>query len=207
MSETLPPKPSRDEFTPKLVTALREGYSFEGLRRDAIAGLTVAIVALPLSMAIAIASHASPEKGLYTAIVAGFIISVLGGSRVQIGGPTGAFVVIVYGIVQKYGLEGLTVATVMAGVILIAMGLARLGAIIKFIPQPLITGKPYCKNSRQFAASSPTSAWRFAGRRAVLLRMNRVTCQKPKRPNTNWPRHASPTRMTPSGFVKTTFNH
>ena len=107
MSETLQPKPSRDEFTPKLVTSLREGYSLDGLRRDAIAGLTVAIVALPLSMAIAIASHASPEKGLYTAIVAGFIISAFGGSRFQIGGPAGAFIVLLASVIDRHGFDGL----------------------------------------------------------------------------------------------------
>ncbi len=126
-------------YVPKLVTTLKQ-YDRRQFIADLTAGTIVGIVALPLAIAFAIASGVTPERGLYTAIVAGFIISVLGGSRVQIGGPTGAFVVIVYGIVQKYGLEGLTVATVMAGVILIAMGLARLGAIIKFIPQPLITG-------------------------------------------------------------------
>ncbi|MFN8667901.1 MAG: sulfate permease [Gemmatimonadaceae bacterium] len=126
-------------FVPKLVTTLKE-YDRRQFVADLTAGTIVGIVALPLAIAFAIASGVTPERGLYTAIVAGFLISALGGSRVQIGGPTGAFVVIVYGIVQKYGLEGLTVATVMAGVILVAMGVARLGAIIKFIPQPLITG-------------------------------------------------------------------
>ncbi|HTO72533.1 MAG TPA: SulP family inorganic anion transporter, partial [Gemmatimonadales bacterium] len=104
------------------------------------AGIVVGIVALPLAIAFAIASGVSPERGLYTAIVGGFLISALGGSRVQIGGPTGAFVVIVYGIVQKYGLDGLTIATMMAGVILVILGVARLGAAIKFIPFPVVTG-------------------------------------------------------------------
>jgi sulfate permease, SulP family len=126
-------------FVPKLVTTLKT-YDRHQFLADLTAGTIVGIVALPLAIAFAIASGVSPERGLYTAIVAGFLISALGGSRVQIGGPTGAFVVIVYGIVQEYGLEGLTVATLMAGVILLAMGLARLGTIIKFIPQPLITG-------------------------------------------------------------------
>ncbi|MCC6929204.1 MAG: sulfate permease [Gemmatimonadaceae bacterium] len=126
-------------FVPKLVTTLKD-YDRRQFAADLTAGTIVGIVALPLAIAFAIASGVTPERGLYTAIVAGFIISALGGSRVQIGGPTGAFVVIVYGIVQKYGLEGLTVATVMAGVMLLAMGFARLGTIIKFIPQPLITG-------------------------------------------------------------------
>jgi SulP family sulfate permease len=126
-------------FVPKLATTL-EHYSREQLVRDLTAGVIVGIVALPLSIAFAIASGVTPDRGLYTAIVAGFVISALGGSRVQIGGPTGAFVVIVYGIVQQYGLEGLTIATLMAGVILIAFGLARFGAAIRFIPHPVITG-------------------------------------------------------------------
>jgi sulfate permease, SulP family len=126
-------------FVPKLVTTLRS-YSREQLASDAVAGLIVGIVALPLSIAFAIASGVTPDRGLYTAIIAGFVISVLGGSRVQIGGPTGAFVVIIYGIVQKYGLGGLTVATLMAGAILVAFGLAKMGAAIRFIPRPLITG-------------------------------------------------------------------
>jgi sulfate permease, SulP family len=130
--------PSR-AFVPKLATTLQD-YSREQFLRDLTAGVIVGIVALPLSIAFAIASGVTPDRGLYTAIVAGFIISVLGGSRVQIGGPTGAFVVIVYGIVQRYGVGGLTVATLMAGVMLIGFGLARLGTTIRFIPHPLITG-------------------------------------------------------------------
>ncbi|MFL5538734.1 MAG: SulP family inorganic anion transporter [Longimicrobiaceae bacterium] len=126
-------------LVPKLVTTLR-GYDRRQLAADLTAGVIVGIVALPLAIAFAIASGVTPDRGLYTAIVAGFLISALGGSRVQIGGPTGAFVVIVYGIVQKYGVEGLTVATAMAGVMLIAFGLARLGAAIKFIPRPVVTG-------------------------------------------------------------------
>lgn len=131
--------PPARAFVPKLATTLR-GYSREQLGRDLIAGVIVGIVALPLSIAFAIASGVTPDRGLYTAIVAGFVISALGGSRVQIGGPTGAFVVIVYGIVQQYGIEGLTIATLMAGVLLIGFGLARLGSTIRFIPHPLITG-------------------------------------------------------------------
>lgn len=126
-------------FVPKLVTALRT-YDREQFLGDLVAGLIVGAVALPLAIAFAIASGVTPDRGLWTAIVAGFLISALGGSRVQIGGPTGAFVVIVYGIVQKYGIDGLTVATLMAGVILIVMGIAKLGSMIKFIPQPLVTG-------------------------------------------------------------------
>lgn len=126
-------------FTPKLFNTLKN-YNRQQLAKDLMAGLIVGIVALPLAIAFAIASGVSPEKGLYTAIIAGFIISALGGSRVQIGGPTGAFIVIVYGIVQVYGVNGLIVATLMAGIMLIIMGIARLGAVIKFIPHPLIIG-------------------------------------------------------------------
>ena len=126
-------------LVPKIVTTLRS-YDREQFTSDLIAGVIVGVVALPLAIAFAIASGVTPDRGLWTAIVAGFIISVLGGSRVQIGGPTGAFVVIVYGIVQKYGIDGLTVATLMAGVILVIMGVAKLGTMIRFIPQPLITG-------------------------------------------------------------------
>jgi sulfate permease, SulP family len=124
---------------PKIVTALKD-YNREKFLGDLVAGLIVGVVALPLAIAFAIASGVTPDRGLWTAIVAGFLISLLGGSRVQIGGPTGAFVVIVYGIVQKYGIDGLTVATLMAGVILVVMGIAKLGTMIKFIPHPVITG-------------------------------------------------------------------
>jgi SulP family sulfate permease len=126
-------------LVPKLFTTLRT-YDRRQLTADASAGVIVGIVALPLAIAFAIASGVPPERGLFTAIIAGFLISALGGSRVQIGGPTGAFVVIVYGIVQQYGYEGLAVATMMAGIILIALGLARLGGAIKFIPFPVTIG-------------------------------------------------------------------
>jgi SulP family sulfate permease len=126
-------------LVPKLVSTLR-GYDRAQFTSDAIAGVVVGVVALPLAIAFAIASGVTPDRGLWTAIVAGFIISAFGGSRVQIGGPTGAFVVIVYGIVQQYGLDGLTVATLMAGVILVGMGVAGFGDAIKFIPHPLVTG-------------------------------------------------------------------
>ena len=128
------------EFTPKFFSLLKGGISKETLSKDIISGSIVGIVALPLAIAFAIASGVSPEKGLITAIVAGIIISVLGGSRVQIGGPTGAFIVIVYGIVQEFGLSGLTIATFMAGFILIGFGLAKLGNLLKFIPYSLIVG-------------------------------------------------------------------
>ncbi|MEO8112490.1 MAG: sulfate permease [Ginsengibacter sp.] len=124
---------------PKLFDTLKT-YNRRQFGKDAMAGLIVGIVAIPLAIAFAIASGVSPEKGLYTAIIGGFIISALGGSKVQIGGPTGAFIVIVYGIVQQYGINGLVIATFIAGVMLIIMGLARLGAVIKFIPHPLVIG-------------------------------------------------------------------
>lgn len=124
---------------PKLLTTLKT-YSKEQFYKDLTAGIIVGVVALPLAIAFGIASGVSPEKGLITAVIGGFIISALGGSRVQIGGPTGAFIVIVYGIVQSYGLDGLMIATIMAGIMLIIMGLMKLGTLIKFIPLPLIVG-------------------------------------------------------------------
>ncbi|MBM3952814.1 MAG: sodium-independent anion transporter, partial [Rhodospirillales bacterium] len=127
-------------FTPKLVTVFREGYGLAHLRADAIAGMTVAIVALPLSMAIAIASGASPDRGLYAAIVGGFFVSLLGGSRFQIGGPAGAFIVLVAATVQRHGIDGLLLATILAGAIMVAVGLFRLGTYIKFIPYPVTVG-------------------------------------------------------------------
>jgi SulP family sulfate permease len=127
-------------FTPKLVTVLREGYGWADLRADAIAGLTVAIVALPLSMAIAIGSGLPPDRGLYTAIVGGFLISALGGSRFQIGGPAGAFIVLVAGIVGRHGYDGLVLATIMAGIMMMAVGFLRLGTYIKYIPFPVTVG-------------------------------------------------------------------
>ncbi|HJT38871.1 MAG TPA: SulP family inorganic anion transporter, partial [Sphingobium sp.] len=127
-------------YTPKLITVLREGYSFSAFRADAIAGLTVAIVALPLAMALGIASGASPDKGLITAVVAGFLISTLGGSRVQVGGPTGAFVVVVFNVIAQHGYDGLLIATLLAGLILIGAGVAGLGRMIKYIPHPVVTG-------------------------------------------------------------------
>jgi len=126
-------------FVPKIVTALKN-YDREQFLGDLVAGVIVGVVALPLAIAFAIASGVTPDRGLWTAVIAGFLISALGGSRVQIGGPTGAFVVIVYGIVQKHGIDGLAIATIMAGVILVVMGFAKLGAMIKFIPHPVITG-------------------------------------------------------------------
>lgn len=126
-------------FRPKIIDTLKN-YTKAQFYKDAIAGIIVGIVALPLSIAFAIASGVSPEKGLITAIIAGFLISVLGGSRVQIGGPTGAFIVIVYGIVQQFGINGLVIATFLAGIIMVLMGIAKFGSVIKFIPHPLIVG-------------------------------------------------------------------
>lgn len=126
-------------FQPKLLSTLKN-YSKELFYKDLMAGIIVGIVALPLAIAFGIASGVTPEKGLFTAIIAGFIISFLGGSKVQIGGPTGAFIVIVYGIVQEFGVTGLAIATMIAGVMLIAMGLLKLGSVIKFIPFPVIVG-------------------------------------------------------------------
>lgn len=126
-------------FQPKLFSTLKN-YSRANLMTDIMAGIIVGIVALPLAIAFGIASGVTPEKGIITAIVAGFIISFLGGSKVQIGGPTGAFIVIIYGIIQQYGLEGLMIATLMAGVLLILLGVFKLGTVIKFIPYPIIVG-------------------------------------------------------------------
>lgn len=130
----------RAAFLPKLVTTLSEGYGLPQLKADLLAGLTVAIVALPLSMAIAIASGVAPERGLYTAIVGGFLVSALGGSRFQIGGPAGAFIVLVAATVQAYGLDGLLLATMLSGVMLAAAGLLKLGTFVKFIPYPVTVG-------------------------------------------------------------------
>ena len=126
-------------FRPRFFEVFR-GYSRQTFSADLMAGLVVGIVALPLAIAFGIASGVSPEKGIITAVVAGFVVSLLGGSRVQIGGPTGAFIVIVYGVVQQYGETGLLVATFMAGVLLVAMGLFKLGAVIRFIPYPVVVG-------------------------------------------------------------------
>lgn len=128
------------EFIPKSYLYLRSGYSFSTFKKDLVAGITVGVIALPLAMAFAISSGVSPERGLTTAIIAGFLISALGGSRIQIGGPTGAFVVLVFDIVQRNGYEGLAVSTLIASVLLIFLGLCRLGSCIKYIPHPLVTG-------------------------------------------------------------------
>lgn len=127
------------DFHPKSLTCLR-GYNKTTFMSDLMAGVIVGIVALPLAIAFAIASGVSPEKGIITAVIAGFIVSALGGSKVQIGGPTGAFIVIVYGVIQQYGISGLTVATIIAGVLLILLGVFKLGTVIKFIPYPVVVG-------------------------------------------------------------------
>ena len=127
-------------FSPKLFGLIKDGSVKKNLSKDILAGVVVGIVAIPLAIAFAVASGVSPEKGIITAIVAGFLISLLGGSRVQIGGPTGAFIVIIYGIIQQYGIDGMIIATILAGVIMIGFGLLRLGTLLKFIPHPLIVG-------------------------------------------------------------------
>ncbi len=135
------PKPSFLElYTPKLHTVLREHYGLKDFRADILAGLTVAIVALPLSMAIAIASGVTPDRGLYTSIVGGFVVSALGGSRFQIGGPAGAFIVLVAATVQQHGVDGLILATILSGLMMLAIGFLRLGTFIKYIPYPVTVG-------------------------------------------------------------------
>lgn len=139
--KTAPPAPSfSDLFTPKLLTVLREGYGLSQLRADAIAGLTVAIVALPLSIAIAVASGASPAQGLITAIIGGFLVSALGGSRFQIGGPAGAFIVLVNTTAATHGMDGLILAVLLSGVMLALAGWLRLGTFVKFVPYPVTVG-------------------------------------------------------------------
>jgi SulP family sulfate permease len=138
-ASSIPPSPESVIFQPKLLTTMR-GYSRQTLIADLFAGLAVALVALPLSLAIAIASGAKPQTGLVTAVVGGFLISALGGSRFQIGGPTGAFIVVVYGVIATHGFAGLVTATFMAGIILIAAGLLRAGSLIRHVPEAVING-------------------------------------------------------------------
>ena len=130
---------SKPDFHPAMFSALRN-YSMDKFRADLVAGIVVGIVALPLAIAFGIASGVNPATGLATAIIGGFIVSALGGNSVQIGGPTGAFIIIIYNIIQMYGLTGLAIATFMAGCILMLMGLCRLGTVIKFIPYPIVVG-------------------------------------------------------------------
>lgn len=152
-------------FVPQLVTVLREGYGLRDLRADALAGFTVAVVALPLAMALAIASGTTPEKGLYTAIVAGFLISALGGSRVQVGGPTAAFIPVIFVVIQQYGFGGMILCTLLAGLMLVAAGLLRLGTLMKYMPQPVITG---------FTAGIAVSIFSSQVKDALGLRMGAV---------------------------------
>ena len=158
----------RSGFTPKALTVLRGGYRLADLRADAVAGLTVAIVALPLAMALAIASGTTPEKGLHTAIIAGFLISFLGGSKVQIGGPTAAFIPVVFAIIQKEGYGGLILCTLLAGLMLIAAGLLRLGTLMKYMPQPVVTG---------FTAGIAVSIFSSQVKDALGLRMGQVPAE------------------------------
>ncbi len=127
-------------YVPKLVSVLRRGYATTDFRHDLVAGLTVAVVALPLAMALAIASGTTPDKGLHTAIVAGFLVSLLGGSRVQIGGPTAAFIPVVFNVIEKFGYGGLILCTLLAGLMLVGAGLLRLGTLMKYMPRPVVTG-------------------------------------------------------------------
>jgi len=127
-------------YVPKIITVFSEGYNVHSLGKDTLAGMTVAIVALPLAMALAIASGTTPDKGLVTAVVAGFLISAFSGSRFQIGGPTGAFVVVVFNVITQHGYDGLILSTLMAGGMLIFAGIARFGTVIKYMPQPVVTG-------------------------------------------------------------------
>ncbi len=152
-------------FVPQLYTTLARGYGARDLRADLVAGLTVAIVALPLAMALAIASGTTPERGLHTAIVAGFLISALGGSRVQIGGPTAAFIPVVFNVIERFGYEGLILCTLLAGLILIAAGVLRLGVLLRYMPQPVITG---------FTAGIAVSIFASQVKDALGLRMDQV---------------------------------
>jgi len=127
-------------FRPKFFSLLKTGFTKKQLTSDLFAGVVVGIVALPLAIAFAVASGVSPEKGLITAVIAGFLIALLGGSRVQIGGPTGAFIIILYGIVEKYGIDGLIISSVMAGLMLVAFGLLKLGSLLKYFPHSLVVG-------------------------------------------------------------------
>ncbi|GAB2506898.1 sulfate permease [Pseudoxanthomonas sangjuensis] len=155
-------------FEPKLLTVLREGYSAADFRRDLVAGITVAVVALPLAMALAIASGTTPEKGLHTAIIAGFLISAFGGSRVQIGGPTAAFIPVVFVVIEKFGYGGLILCTLLAGLMLIGAGLMRLGTLMKYMPQPVITG---------FTAGIAVSIFSSQVKDALGLRMGAVPAE------------------------------
>src|SRR5580698_8190199 len=145
-------------YRPKLATVLGEGYGLDALRRDALAALTVAIVALPLSMAIAVASGVSPDRGLYASIVGGFIVSALGGSRYQIGGPAGAFIVLVAATVTRFGVEGLLLTVLLSGLFLTLIGLSRLGSLVRYIPHAVTVGFTRATSSLSVCSSSLSSA-------------------------------------------------
>ncbi len=168
MSPQTPRNSSLSDFVPKSYSTLRHGYGYADFRADAVAGLTVAIVALPLAMALAIASGTAPEKGLHTAIIAGFLISFLGGSKVQIGGPTAAFIPVVFVVIEKFGYGGLILCTLLAGLMLIAAGLLRLGALMKYMPQPVITG---------FTAGIAVSIFSSQIKDALGLKMDQVPAE------------------------------
>ncbi len=168
MSTPTPGKSPLSDFVPKSYSTLRHGYGFADFRADAVAGLTVAIVALPLAMALAIASGTTPEKGLHTAIIAGFLISFLGGSKVQIGGPTAAFIPVVFVVIEKFGYGGLILCTLLAGLMLIAAGLLRLGTLMKYMPQPVITG---------FTAGIAVSIFSSQIKDALGLKMGQVPAE------------------------------
>ena len=168
----LPRRPIWHQYVPKLVSVLRHGYGWHDLKHDFSAGLTVAVVALPLAMALAIASGTTPEKGLHTAIVAGFLISLLGGSRVQIGGPTAAFIPVVFVVIEKFGYGGMILCTLLAGLMLIAAGLLRLGTLMRYIPQPVVVG---------FTAGIAVSIFSSQIKDALGLQLERV-------PAEFWPR-------------------
>jgi SulP family sulfate permease len=156
--------PSIEErWLPKSVLCLR-GYTFQKFLRDLVAGITVGLVALPLAMAFSIASGLTPQAGIYCAVVTGFLISALGGSKTQIGGPTGAFVVVVAGIVAVHGIDGLFMCTVMAGLLLVVMGATGMGTAVKFIPRPVVIGftKWYCGVDRQHSGERLLRGWHWA---------------------------------------------
>ena len=153
-------------YRPKLATVLIEGYSFASFRKDVMAALTVAVVALPLSMAIAVASGVSPERGLYTAIIGGFLVSALGGSRFQVGGPAGAFIVLVAATVTKFGVDGLLLTVLLSGLFLTLIGLSRLGALVRYIPHAVTVG--FTCYRCHYRRKPIEGSWRFdaGGRRA-----------------------------------------
>ena len=159
-------------FKPRLFSTLRN-YNRQTFMADLMAGIIVGIVALPLAIAFGIASGVTPEKGIITAIVAGFLISAFGGTKIQIGGPTGAFIVIVYGIIQEYGMSGLAIATFMAGIFLLLLGIFRLGTIIKYIPYPIVVGFTSGIALTIFTTQNTCRFYRQVGRLLAEFRYNR----------------------------------